>query len=252
MEELIVALTLGLVQGLLEWLPVSSSGHVLLLSSALGIREAYELSMSLHLGTACAAAILFKREFLNAARQALSLGKRGGRELRVLLVSTLLTAVLGLPVYLLVRGVEEASFRWLMLLVAASLFLTAAIPRSKGGVKAVSTREAVALGLAQGAAALPGLSRSGITLAVLLALGVEPKEAVRWSVIAGVPVAAGAALLSLTEVWSNFYVVALGNLAAFLSGLISAKALLEISKRFDLSRFAALAGLLALLSAALS
>ncbi len=213
--ELLEAIFLGVVQGLTEFLPVSSSGHLLLGQYFLGMdKERFGLpfDVALHLGTLLAVVLFFRRDLLRLASAfGRSLTARG-RDLAdpdqrlayLILASTLPAAVIG---YFL-EGFFETAVRspWVVvfnLVFVGVLFIVAESvgSRSRRADK-LRFSEAVGIGLAQAAALVPGVSRSGATMTLGLFLGLRREEAARYSFLMSVPIIAGAGSLQLAEVVS--------------------------------------------------
>jgi undecaprenyl-diphosphatase len=200
--DALTAAVLGALQGLTEFLPVSSSGHVALGAQFLDIRESsLALVILLHLGTLLATVILFRDDIAVLAREAVAAVRdparlkatREGRALVAIAIVTVITAVIGL----LLRNVAEAFAEDLHLvgygfLVSAAFLLASGVARGSGDE--VSWWQAAAIGVAQGIAVLPGISRSGVTIAVAMLLGVQGTAAFRFSFLVSLPAIAGAAL----------------------------------------------------------
>ena len=188
----------GLIQGLTEFLPVSSSGHLVLVPALLG-RDGPDLATSavLHLGTLLAVIVYFRREVMSMVR----FDRHGRPLIRLLLIGTVPAAVVGLAfgdaidsalsdprvvaVSLMVTGV---------VLLAARTFTT----RDRK-IGQATDRDAVIIGIAQAAALVPGISRSGMTITAGVARGFESTEAARYSFLLGIPAIAGAGLLKFVD-----------------------------------------------------
>jgi undecaprenyl-diphosphatase len=199
--DALTAAALGALQGLTEFLPVSSSGHVAIGAQYFEITEnSLALVILLHLGTLLATVLLFRHDIAALASEAgaaMRDPKRlrttpEGRDLVGILIATLITAALGL----LLRNVAEAFAEDLHLvgygfLVSAAFLLASGVAR--GSTKEVSWWQAIGVGVAQGVAVLPGISRSGVTIAVALLLGVQSSAAFRFSFLVSLPAIVGAA-----------------------------------------------------------
>ena len=212
MLELLEAILLGIVQGLTEFLPVSSSGHLLLGQHFLGLdqdRFGLPFDVALHLGTLVAVVAFFWRDLIRIARAfARSLAPRGRnladpdqRLAYLILASTIPAAVIGF----LLEDFFETAVRspWVVvfnLVLVGVLFIVAeAVGRRSRRAEKLGFWEAVGIGLAQAAALVPGVSRSGATITCGLFLGLRREEAARFSFLMSVPVTAAAAGLSLAE-----------------------------------------------------
>ncbi len=237
--DLLTWALLGLLQGVLEWLPVSSTAVVTVIAALLGLNlaEAYNASLLLHVGTLIALMVAFRNDYALLASQAIRTfkGHRLGREARLLLAITVGTALTGLPAYLLtLKVLERASVADAAAYAGAFLAVTAFMAFiARGGKKtSLDSRDAVILGLAQGLAAIPGLSRSGLTISVLMLLGVTPYEAFKWSFLSAGPAIAGVVAL---ELLTGDFMLAPGPLVAVLAaavvGYVSIGAMLSVARR---------------------
>lgn len=202
------ALTLlALVQGLTEFLPVSSSGHLVLTQVALGYKEpALALDISLHVGTLMAVLIFYRSSLLELCGQA----RRGEfREIGLLGLATLPTAVVGLLFREHITAIfHDAKFASLGLLLTALILVLGERGRRRSvrsgeaqasNASEMSWRQALAIGCAQSVAILPGISRSGSTIAAGMMLGIAPVQAARFSFLISIPAILGAAVLSLPD-----------------------------------------------------
>ena len=203
------ALTLlALVQGLTEFLPVSSSGHLVLTQIALGYEEpAMALDVALHVGTLLAVVVFYRKDLVALTHQALA---GDFREIGLLGLATLPTAVVGLIFKDTIQDIfHDAKFASLGLLMTAVILLAGErarrilVPLEAGDDEptpnAIGWRQAFAIGCAQTVAILPGISRSGSTIAAGLMLGVAPATAARFSFLISIPVILGAAILNLPD-----------------------------------------------------
>ena len=234
------AVLLGLVQGLAEFLPISSSGHLAVLQNflAIGDMENHMLfDVLLHLGTLAAVILAFWKDVREAAREflrMLHIGKtpRGAkpnrRERR--LISFLIIATLPLIPAAFASGLVESLSQNTFFIGFAFImtgFLLFAADRMGHGNKderSCRTADAVIVGLAQAVAVVPGLSRSGTTISVGMLRGFDRNFAVKFSFLLSIPAVVGANLVSLFKaisngvVWSNVPVYLVGVLTAFVSG----------------------------------
>ena len=215
MLELLQAILLGVVQGLTEFLPVSSSGHLLLGQYFLGLdRQRFGLSfdIALHLGTLVAVVAFFWRDLLrmaNAFVRSFTHGRdlaNSDQRLAYLVgVSTIPAALIGF----FLEDFFETSVRnpWVVvvnLVLVGLLFIVGEAVGSKSrSAEKLGFLGAAAIGVAQAAALVPGVSRSGATIMVGLFLGLRREEAARLSFLMSVPIIAGAGSLELFEVISG-------------------------------------------------
>jgi undecaprenyl-diphosphatase len=242
---------LGVLQGLTEFLPVSSSGHLAAGQMVIGLREGnLALSVTLHAGTLLATLVYFRQRlavilfdllasFRNPSR---ALQTSGGVDAKVVVLASLPTAAIGLAL--------EPMVEWWTLeptIVAIGFAITGLILLStlvfKGGeLSAPTNTGALLVGLAQGIAVLPGVSRSGATIVVLMALGVRSSRAFELSMLVSLPAVAGAFLLEMLKDWSAVHPVsqlAFGAAVAFGVGLFALNWLRELVTGGRLAWFAA-------------
>jgi undecaprenyl-diphosphatase len=235
----LTAAALGALQGLTEFLPVSSSGHVAIGAQFFDIREnSLALVILLHLGTLLATVILFRRDIAALAVEGIAAlrdpsrfrSTPEGRALVGIAIVTAITAVIGFAL----RNVAEAFAEDLRLvgfgfLVSASFLIATSVARGTQGE--VSWWQAAGIGVAQGIAVLPGISRSGVTIALAMLLGVQGSPAFRFSFLVSLPAIAGAALYEASgaeglgslgpEAW-------VGGLTAMVTGYVALVILREI------------------------
>ena len=253
------AAILGVLQGLTEFLPVSSSGHLVLGQRFFGLTEPELLfDISLHIGTLLAVVLVFFKEiaaiFSALVRMPALLAESGGwrpmlqgseqvRTAFLIVVGSVPTAVLGLGFHRAAdRIFASVPIVGAMLLVTGAL-LWATRRRSGGGrtVSSMTVKDALIIGLLQGCAILPGISRSGATISAALFLGVERSTAGRFSFLLSLPAIVGALLLEIHGGLSSTAsgpTVLLGAVVAAATGCLALVALLRIVKSGHLHRFA--------------
>jgi undecaprenyl-diphosphatase len=249
MIDAIQAVSLGVLQGTAEWIPISSEGQTMLVMMKwLGISPADALSYSilLHIGTMAAVLIRFKGEFLRV------LNNKDPQMARILIISTICTGVTGIPLYFIFKksfsSGEEAT-----LIIGALLIFTGLLLRSKWSgsrrIEDVKTADAVLLGLAQGFSILPGVSRSGITLTALLMRNLNQEAALVISFMISVPAVLGAVVLdhSVAAVPVSFAALAIAT--SFVVGYLSINLLIRYAKRVNFSVFCITMGFITLILA---
>jgi undecaprenyl-diphosphatase len=205
---------LGIVQGLTEFLPVSSSGHLLLGQYFLGMdqdRFGLTFDAAIHTGTVAAVVSYFWRDLLRMAGAFLrslrgpNFEERDQRMAYLILVATVPAGIVGL----LFQGFFENEVRspWLvafnLVLVGALFIVGEVVGRQTRTSDKLGFKEAVGIGLAQTVALFPGVSRSGATITLGLFLGLRRDEAARFSFLMSVPITAAAALLSLADAFGS-------------------------------------------------
>ena len=251
---------LGVLQGIVEWLPLSSEGVVTVAGSFLLDRpfsEAVAFALWLHLGTALSAIVVFRHEISGLLRELPAVFRERSSLLTYVLLSTAVSAVIGLPVLVLLGSVPDSFGAVGMALVGTLMLITGGVQvrRPSGGHRdsdQVSGVDALVVGVAQGMAASPGLSRSGLTVAVLLARRMDRRAALTLSFIISIPASIGAALYAAV---SEEAVLSLGGvvagLVAFIIGLLTIKGLMALAQRINFGVFVIGAGVAMLLGALL-
>lgn len=212
-----MAMILGVVQGVAEFLPISSSGHLSLLQYFFGMEEPDALyNILLHFATLVAVCVVYRRDIaemiLEFFRLLASLFTKGGRRERgnppearrmiLLLILGTLPLFLVLPFDDAVEGLgANPVFVSAMLLVTGCiLFLSDRYGGGRKNGRTATVKDVLLVGLAQGAATIPGLSRSGTTISAGMALGFERNFAVRFSFLLSLPAVLGATLLKVIKV----------------------------------------------------
>ncbi|HWQ17631.1 MAG TPA: undecaprenyl-diphosphate phosphatase [Sulfolobales archaeon] len=187
---------LGIVQGIAEWLPISSKTALLLLSAYVfgySLAASYDIGLALQGGTVASSTLYFWRSLARIFSEKWLL--------RFLLISTIVTGLIGVPLYLVARRLLEGSIDpgIPMLIIGLALIVQALLSGKTGknegvgkGVREIGLRDSIIFGVFQGIASLPGVSRSGITMATLLYLGYRVDDALRLSFIASIPANLGA------------------------------------------------------------
>lgn len=246
---LLQALFLGLLQGLTEFLPVSSSGHLAIAQHFMpGFEQPGVLfDVLLHVGTMVAVLLYFRREVGNLLVSPFRRDEQAGlyRRLLVLLIAgSLPTAVIGLTFKDFFEGLfHNLPAVSLMLLVTGTLlFFSERFRREGRREEQLTLGDALVVGTVQGFAIVPGISRSGSTIAALLLKGVDGETAARFSFLLALPAVFGAALLSLRDLHGvadgQFPIYLAGTGIAFISGLASIHLLMGVIRKKRLFAFA--------------
>jgi len=212
----LLGVVLGIVQGVSEWLPISSKTQVIIASTflfGLNFSEAYAFGLFLEAGTFIAATYYFRREVWGVLRALVGKGDEEGRRLlKFLVVVTSFTAIVGVVIYKFVSEAISGPVLGVPMIVLGSILIGDGILISlakgrfvpKKGLKDLRTKELVLLGIVQGIAALPGVSRSGATVSAMLLLGINPQDSFKLSFLALIPASAGAA--GVTVLLSNLQI----------------------------------------------
>ncbi len=233
------AVILGALQGVTEFLPISSSGHLVLAQRMMHVAgSSLSFDVFLHFGTLLAVLIALRSDI------AALLARPRNRLLWLLIVSTLPTVAIGL---LLERTIElifrSGATLGIEFVITGLLLLYVEATATPGGLQAqdISYRRAFLIGIAQGAAILPALSRSGLTLCATLGAGVERQEAVRYSFLLSIPVILGATAMELKNIgplsWTGSLPLVCGMIASALTGYAAIRYLLRFIKHRSLRPF---------------
>ena len=246
LEQLFKAVILGMVQGLTEWLPISSTGHLKICESLLDLRVPLLFDVALHVGTLAVVLIFFKSDVkaLLKALACLDFKNEYGRLIPLIIVGTVPTAAIGLFSYEFLENVfQEISTIALGFIICGVLLWLTKI--GMGGFKDIHHREAFLIGVAQGLAVIPGLSRSGLTIAVALLLGVKREKAFKFSFLLSVPAIIGALALTLYKEYgvlaaSNLGLleVTVGTIVAMVVGYLALKLLWKVLAKGKFHLFA--------------
>ncbi len=225
---------LGILQGITEFLPVSSSGHLVIVQRILGLHgEELTISVILHLGTALALVVFFFKDLLGLVKKP--------KVILYLAVTTVITVIIGLAGKDFFKGLFSSVTLVAFALMVTGIILITTKKSIAGKREDVSLKDAAVLGLTQAIAIIPGISRSGITISTLLFQGIKKEEAFRFAFLAAIPVIFGAALLEAKDI--NFALsintegLIVGFGCSFLTGLVSLRFLKLILKKAKLYYF---------------
>ena len=236
---------MGVVQGLTEFLPISSSGHLVVVEAALGITTpGVVIEVVLHVATLLAVVIVYRKVLWRLAGGAVVGDRTAWRYIGLLAIGTVPAALAGL----FLEEWFERTFRSLLLVGLNFLITGTVLWSTRGRVRhaerpSPSTKGAFGIGVAQALAILPGISRSGTTVAAALWLGVDPVRAAEFSFLLAIPVIAGAAVLQIPNLSGGLasagtLPVAAGFLAALVSGVAAIRLLIFLLRNKAFHRFA--------------
>jgi undecaprenyl-diphosphatase len=244
-DTLFAAIIMGIVQGLTEFLPVSSSGHLIIVPYLLGIKDPFitslEFSVILHIGTLVALLIYFRADWMRlvpafvATVRDRSLAGDPDRRLAVLIaIATVPAAVIGFLFHDVENVIREVGLVAVMLVVGGGiLWLAERVGAREKIALDLSFRQAVAIGAAQAIALVPGISRSGISISAGLFAGLRREEAARFSFLMATPITAAAAAYEVLKVVRGEGVamqagpMAAGLLMSFVFGILAIAVLLR-------------------------
>jgi undecaprenyl-diphosphatase len=241
----LAAVILGLVQGLTEFLPVSSTGHLILVSDVLKLdpeRFGLSFDVALHLGTALAVLLYFATTWIGLIGDAL----RGRWRLPLVIVAgTIPAAIVGVLLESAVSTtLRSPVYIAIGLLAGSAIFVLAErLGTRRRRLERVSVVDAIVVGTAQAIALLPGISRSGITISAGLFRGLERADATRFAFLLSTPIIVGAGIKTLldarkaAELTTHLDVVAIGFGVSFLSGLAAVAFMVRYLRTHSLNVF---------------
>ena len=256
--DIIQAIIIGIVQGLTEFLPISSSAHLVFIQHILNVEQTLSFDVLLHLGTLLAVfgyfikdiiamlkaffgsiADIFKGQFKNGIKED-SYKKLAW----MVLIGTIPVGLVGV----IFEDVVEATFKSLMIpgilliVTGVLLYVSQRINVENKNVEDMGLKETIIVGISQGLAILPGLSRSGTTISAGLLAGLNKEFAARFSFLLSIPAILGATLIQLHNISlgfdSNMSAYILGFIAAAISGYLAISLLLKLIKEKNLDGFA--------------
>jgi len=238
----IAIILLGIVQGIAEFLPISSSGHITLLQYYFdSVPESLSLNVAVHLGTLCTILIYYRKFLITLVVDFFKGSSSSQREVLCIVIASLPTAVLGL---MFKKFGEDLLLNPLVagvcLILTGFILISTLWLRKADGETKISLLKAFAIGSIQGIAVLPGLSRSGLTIVLALWLGVEKATAARFSFLISIPAILGAGLLEFlsSEEVLDAKLLLLAATVAFLVGLFAISLVVWLTKKDRLSFFA--------------
>jgi undecaprenyl-diphosphatase len=260
------AVLIGILQGLAEWLPISSKsfGMLYLVGLKGGDPElAYSMAIWLHVGSFPASIVVFRHRVIEAIRSIRRPNREGRNILRFLALGTIASGIVGVPLYYLAKGtLAVVGGRLFMILLGILLVVTGIVDlftRFKGyrHVESVATKDSLTIGGLQGLAAIPGISRSGITILAASARGFDGEACTSLSFmlsILAIPAIAAFDLMSgasqsgisaLESVGAEGLLIA--GVSSFLTSILLIKSLLALARRVRMGYFVMFVGVLALI-----
>ena len=243
----IEAIILGIIQGFTEFLPISSSGHLeigkaLFGNEAIG-QESLFLTLVLHFATALSTMVVFKNEIREILKGLLDFKINDNTQFSIKIIISMIPAIL---VGLFFQNQIEALFSKNLVLVGVMLLFTAIIlflaDRARDTQKEVTLSNAFVLGIVQSIAILPGISRSGSTIASAVLLGIDRQKATRFSFLMVLPLIFGSMAKTIIDMEatpqnSNITILAIGFISAFISGIVACRWMITIVKKSQLKYF---------------
>ena len=236
MREILFAIILGIVQGLTEFLPISSSGHLTLLQDIFGITENnLFLTVMLHLGTLFAVVVYYFKDLKSLLKPA------NFNKVWWLFVATIPACLVGFFLNdFLTNTLPKLSLPFCFFISGIFIIFSEIFYKKQTKKKPLNTKNALVIGLVQCVALLPGVSRSGSTISAGLLCKVHKEEVANFSFLLSVPIILGSVILQLFETNLaniNWLAILFGMFFAFLSGLFAISLMLKVVKKSNLKWF---------------
>ena len=245
--DIINAIILGIIQGLTEFLPVSSSGHLEIFKVLLGENkmpsESLLMTVILHFATACSTIVIFKDDIKELILGLITFEKNDSFWFSVkILISMIPAALIGF----FLEAELELLFSGDLLIVGYMLILTGFLlfmaDKAKPSEKKINIKSSIIIGISQAIAIIPGISRSGATISTAVLLGIDKENAAKFSFLMVVPLIFGKVLKDLTssEVLVNnndILPLIFGFIFSFITGMIACKWLIKLVKNSKLKYF---------------
>jgi undecaprenyl-diphosphatase len=255
------SLILGVIQGFTEFLPVSSSGHLELVKSLLGDnslpKESMIFTVVLHFATALSTIVVFRKDIIEIIKELLKFELNSNTQFVFKIIISMIPASL---IGVFFETELESLFSNNIVLVGAMLMVTGLLlilaDRAHNTSKNVSVKTAFTVGVAQAIAMIPGISRSGATISTAVLLGIDKTKAARFSFLMVIPLIFGKIFKDIFSGELNYEStqitsLAIGFIAAFVSGLLACTWMIRLVKNSQLKYFAyycAVVGIIAILS----
>ena len=246
--EIINAIILGIIQGLTEFLPVSSSGHLEIAKAILGENKVGEesllMTVVLHFATALSTIIIFRKDILEILSGLLQFKNNDSFWFSLKIVLSMIPAAF---VGVFFNDEIEALFGGALTLVGSMLLVTGLLlllaDKAKASAKKVGIKHAILIGISQAIAILPGISRSGATISTAVLLGIDKEKAARFSFLMVVPLIFGKMAKDIFSgdiqyETTTFIPLLIGFIFAFLTGMFACKWMIKLVKSSQLKYFA--------------
>ena len=248
-------IVLGLIQGLCEFLPISSSGHLVLLSNLFGIEDSLFVSIILHVATLLSICVVFHKEIYALIRHPFS------SESMSIYIATIPTCIFALIFMSLIDSSFEGGFLPFAFLISALvLFAGEKLAKKdkypwRSDEKTIDSKKAFLIGISQGLAIFPGISRSGMTISTGLMLGGDKSEVAKFSFLLSMPVILLSLIMEISKMVLFDYTISVSAIGislsfaiAFLVGIFSIKAMLSLTQRAKFRYFSVYLIIIAIIS----
>jgi len=241
------SILLGIVQGLTEFLPISSSGHIeiskVILGSSFDKNEGLLFTIILHFATALSTMCFFRKDLIDVFKGLFTKNWNDSKKFSILILISMIPAVI---IGLVYEDLINSLFNGNLILVGAMLYVTALLLFLSDFLKLkkneITYKNSFIIGVAQAIAILPGVSRSGATIAISIIMGIDREKAARFSFIMVIPLIFGSMFKSMIDydlTFENYNMInlILGFSSAFITGLFACKWMISLVKNSKLYYF---------------
>ena len=250
MQYFLALFFLGLIQGLTEFLPVSSSGHLVLFSQIFGIEESLFISILLHVATLLSIVVVFYKDIWQMVRHPLS------KQTMMLVVATIPTCLIVLVIMPLIKQSFAGGLLPICFLISAILLLVSEMLSKKKVCTEMNYKTAFFMGVAQGFAVFPGISRSGTTISAGLMSGGQKEEVAKFSFLMSVPIVFLSLIMEIYEIVVGKVALEIQVLptivsfiTAFVVGIVSIRLMIKLTVKSSLKWFSVYLIIIAVVSA---
>ncbi|MDA8233983.1 MAG: undecaprenyl-diphosphate phosphatase [Clostridia bacterium] len=238
--SILEAIILGIIQGLTEFLPISSSGHLVLFQKLFGLTEGtFTFDIMVHLGTLVAVAVIFWKDIVYMIKRPFD------RLTLLVIVGTIPTVIIGLAFKDYFKALFESgsSLGIEFIVTGAIIWFAENMRRGHKKIDQVTYGDAILIGILQGAAILPAISRSGLTIAGALFRGIERETAARYSFLLSIPAILGGVVLDGKDVFEqglgniSLTPLLIGTVVSAIAGYLAIKTMIALIQRGSLKVF---------------
>jgi len=232
------ATILGIIQGITEWLPISSSGHLVIAQEFFGLQNYLFFDILLHIATALVVIVVFRKDIFEIIKALINrnFNTEYGKLAIFIIIGSIPTAIIGILFGDIFEKMFSSLWSVATALMATGILLLLTKLKTNKPSRNLNKKDSLFIGFIQGIAIIPGISRSGTTIGAGMLSGIAKEKIARFSFLLSIPAIIGAFLLKFNTIYktnaSNFNWVAIiaGMLAALIVGYLSLKLLLKIIK----------------------
>ncbi len=229
MITIIQAIILGIIQGITEWLPISSSGHLVIFQNLFNITPPIIFDISLHIGSLIVILTVFWKDIITLTKGVLRKEKTHLKFLAYLIIASIPIAIVGFFLNSYIKAIfnDLRTVGLSLLFTSLMLFLS-----KKAKANKLTLKNTYIIGMFQAIAILPGVSRSGMTISAGLIQGIKKQEVIKFSFLLFIPAIIGAALFEMRNISqvTNISAMLIGTIVSIITGIISLKFLIRIIK----------------------